>query len=90
LIVNDLEEEINEQTKGRKLKYKVNTNLSYGFLKNRIIRLLEENGDMETELKKLFKKHLVPIRPNRKYQRNNGKHRYRTKSKIFMNQKDSI
>ena len=90
LIVNDLEEEINEQTKGRKLKYKVNTNLSYGFLKNRIIRLLAENGDMETELKKLFKEHLVPIRPNRKYQRNNGKHRYRTKSKIFMNQKDSI
>ncbi len=90
LIVNDLEEEINEQTKGRKLKYKVNANLSYGFLKNRIIRLLEENGDMETELKKLFKKHLVPIRPNRKYQRNKGKHRYGTKSKIFKNQKDTI
>ena len=90
LIVNDLEEELNEQTKGRKLKYKVNTNLSYGFLKNRIIKLLIENGDMETELKKLFKEHLVPIRPNRKYQRNNGKHRYGTKSKIFKNQKDTI
>ncbi len=90
LIVNDLGEELNEQTKGRKLKYKVNTNLSYGFLKNRIIKLLIENGDMETELKKLFKEHLVPIRPNRKYQRNNGKHRYGTKSKIFKNQKDTI
>ena len=90
LIVNDLEEEIKEETKDRKLKYKVNTNLSYGFLKNRIITLLEENGDMETELKKLFKKHLVPIRPNRKYKRDTGKYRCRTKPKIFKNQKDTI
>ena len=90
LIVNDLEEEIREETKDRKLKYKVNTNLSYGFLKNRIITLLEENGDMETELKKLFKEHLVPIRPNRKYKRDKGKYRCRTKPKTFKNQKDSI
>ena len=90
LIVNDLEEEIKEETKDRKLKYKVNTNLSYGFLKNRIITLLEENGDMETELKKLFKKHLVPIRSNRKYKRDKGKYRCRTKPKTFKNQKDTI
>ena len=36
LIVNDLEDEIKELTKHRKLSYKINTNLSYGFMKNKI------------------------------------------------------
>jgi hypothetical protein len=90
LIVNDLEVEIQEQTKGRKFKYKVNSNLSYGFLKDRIIMLLQENGNMEEELKTLFKKHLVPIRPNRKNTRNHRKFRTRTKPKTFTNQKDTI
>ncbi len=90
LIVNDLEEEINEQNKGRKLKYKVNTNLSYGFLKDRIIALFQANEDVENELKTLFKKHLIPIRPLRNNKRNYGKYRTRTKPKTFTNQKDTI
>jgi hypothetical protein len=90
LIVNDLEEEIQEKTKDRKLRYKVNSNLTYGFIKNRIVTLLQENGDMEEELKILFKKHLVPIRPNRKNTRNHRKYRVRTKPKTFTNRKDTI
>jgi len=90
LIVTELEEEIQEETKDRKLKYKVNANLSYGFLKDRIISLLTDSRDVEKELKELFKKHLVPIRPNRKNKRNYGKYRRRTKPKTFTNQKDTI
>lgn len=90
LIVNDLEDEINEQNKGRKLKYKVNSNLSYGFLKDRIIALFQANEDVENELKTLFKKHLIPIRPLRKNKRDYGKFRRRTKPKTFTNQKDTI
>ncbi len=90
LIVNSLEEEIQEETKDRKLKYKVNSNLSYGFLKNRIIFLLEEGQAIEEELKLLFKKHLTPIRPNRKNERITGKYRTRYKPYVTKNHKDTI
>ena len=93
LIVSDLEDEIKEQTKNRKLNYKVNTNLSYGFLKNKIITLFFSNTDMEDivmQLKILFKQELVPIRPNRSNKRNIGKYRRREKPKVTKNQKDSI
>ncbi len=90
LIVKDLEEEIQTETKGRKFKYKVNTNLSYGFLKDKIIHLLQGENDMEEELKKLFKSQLIPIRPHRKFKRNYGKLRRRTKPKTYTNRKDSI
>jgi len=90
LIVSDLEEEIQIETKNRKLKYKVNSNLSYGFLKNRIIFLLEEGNNIEQELKLLFKQHLVPIRPHRNNERKVGKYRVRIKPLITKNQKDTI
>jgi hypothetical protein len=90
LIVNDLEEEIQIQTKTRKFRNKVNSNLSYGFLKNRIILLLEEGSDIEQELKFLFKQHLIPIRPRRNIERKVGKYRTRLKPKVTKNQKDAI
>jgi hypothetical protein len=93
LIVSDLEDEIKEQTKNRKLTYKINTNLSYGFLKNKIITLFFSNTDMEDivdQLKILFKQELVPIRPNRHNKRNIGKYRRREKPKVTKNQKDTI
>lgn len=93
LIVSDLEEELQEVTKNRKLAYKVNTNLSYGFLKNKIITLFFSDTDMKdiiSQLKILFKQHLIPIRPNRSNQRNIGKYRRREKPKCAKNQKDTI
>jgi hypothetical protein len=93
LIVSDLEDEIKEQTNNRKLTYKINTNLSYGFMKNKIITLFFSNKNMEDivdQLKILFKQELVPIRPNRSNKRNIGKYRRREKPKVTKNQKDSI
>ena len=40
-----------------------------------------------SELKELFKKHIVPVRPNRKYDRKTGKYRRREKHKSLKNRK---
>lgn len=93
LIVSELEDEINEQTKETKYKYKVNSNLSYGFLKGRIVTLFFSNNNMDEtidELKTLFKKHLVPIRPNRSFTRNSDKYRNRRKPRVTKNQRDAF
>jgi hypothetical protein len=93
LIVSELEEEMAKETQTRKYKYKVNKNLSYGFLKNRIIGLFINEEDIKTvisELKELFKKHLIPIRPNRSNKREIGKYRSRIKPVITKNQKDAL
>jgi len=93
LIVNEITDEINTETKGTKYSYKVNNNLSYGFLKNRIINLFFSNNGMDNTLKELrilFKKNIIPIRPNRFFQRNTGKYRKRLKPKVTKNQRDAI
>lgn len=70
LIARDVQEEINEDAKERKHIYKVNRNLSLGFMKDRIIDILMKNDDkyME-ELKDLFKIEPLPVRKNRKFPR---------------------
>src|SRR5690554_8035745 len=65
LIVSELEDELKENNQGKKYDYKINTNISYGLLKNRIVALFFDEKSSETniveELKALFKSHLVPI-----------------------------
>ncbi|HLS11623.1 MAG TPA: IS4 family transposase [Flavobacteriaceae bacterium] len=94
LIVSELEDELKENNQGKKYDYKINTNISYGLLKNRIVALFFDEKSTETniveELKVLFKSHLVPIRPDRKLERKPGKYRARIKPKIPKNQKDAI
>ncbi|MFD2292188.1 transposase, partial [Mariniflexile gromovii] len=93
LIVSELHEEMEKESKQLKYQYKVNSNLSYGFLKNRVLELFFSENDMEKvvfELKKLFKENKIPIRPNRSFERDSGKYRTRIKPKITKNQKDSI
>ena len=87
-----MEDELAEQNQRRQYNYKVNTNLSYGFLKNRILELLHDKQPLENvfrELQELFLKNTVPIRNNRTNPRNKGKFRARIKPKITKNQKDS-
>ncbi len=93
LIVGEINDELDEELTKNKYQYKVNSNLSYGFLKDRIITLFFSNKEMEiivSELKELFKKHTIPIRPNRKYERNTDKYRKRGKPKVLKNIKDAI
>lgn len=93
IIVNDLEEELKIQNQGKKYIQKINTNLSYGFLKNRILELLFKEAPLEqvfSELESLFLKNTVPIRENRKNKREVGKYRNRIRPLVLKNQKDAI
>ncbi len=59
IIGNNIKEEVAIENQFRKYEYKVNNNLSYGVLKDRIITLLFSEKDIEKttkELKILFKK----------------------------------
>lgn len=93
IILHDLEVDLKQKTEHRKYEYKINTNLSYGFLKNRILELLHQNGNLEKvfeELKIVFLKETIPIRNNRNNPRNVGKYRTRLKPKVTKNHKDAI
>lgn len=93
IIVNDLQQELKEKNQNRKYKYKINTNLSYGFLKNRILALLFKKAPLEQvfqKLKALFLANTIPIRNGRTNHRKMDKYRKRMKPKVTKNQKDSI
>lgn len=93
VMVNDLADELAVQNQGKQYDYKVNTNLSYGFLKNRVLDLLYRQAPIDKvfhELETLFLTHTVPIRNNRSVERHVGKYRARTRPKVTKNQKDAI
>lgn len=92
LIVGEINEELKIKT-NTKYVYKVNNNLSYGLLKDRIVSLFFSEAKTEiifTDLKELFRKHLIPIRPHRKFERYKDKYRNRQKPKIPKNMKDTL
>ncbi len=74
LIHWDLQEEVEaeNQRKGRTYPYQLNTNLSIGRLKDRLVTLLLEQGDVPTfydELKQQITRTMTPIRPGRNFPR---------------------
>jgi hypothetical protein len=55
-----------------------------------LVKLLTSEKEAEAtleELKTLFVKNVIPVRPNREYQRNPDKYRKRTKPKQFNNKR---
>jgi hypothetical protein len=93
VIVNDLEEELSIKNCNTKLDYKINKNLSYGFLKNRILELLFKDAPLEEvfkELENLFLQNTIPIRLNRNNKREVGKYKKRIRPVVIKNQKDAI
>ncbi len=93
VMVNDLEDELSIQNQGKKYNYKVNTNLSYGFLKNRIIDLLWQNAPLDKifqEMQTLFLKNTIPIRNNRTNSREVDKYKNKVKPIVTKNQRDAI
>lgn len=93
VIVNDLEEELAIKNCNTKLDYKINANLSYGFLKNRILELLFKEAPLEEvfkELENLFLQNTIPIRLNRNNKREVGKYKKRIRPVVLKNQKDAI
>ena len=93
VIVNDLKEELEIQNQGKKHIQKINTNLSYGFLKNIILELLFKEAPFDqvfNELESLFLKNTIPIRKNRNNERKVGKYRNRIRPLVLKKQKDAI
>ncbi len=87
IIMRDAQIELKKQKKYTKYEYKVNRNLSLGYMKNRIIKILTNNNpNYLKELKQLFKIEPVPIRPNRKFPRKENKHQ----KKFHINQKSTL
>lgn len=70
IIARDVLSEIKEQKKDAEYEYKVNRNLSLGYMKDRIVEILTSNSPKYfEELKQLFKIEPVPIRKNRSFPR---------------------
>jgi hypothetical protein len=86
LIHWDLQDEIERenQEKSRKYQYKLNTNLSIGRLKDRLVTLMLEQGDVQAfynDLKREMKRNMVPIRPGRHFPRTRKNHQKYTMTK---------
>ncbi len=82
-IISDIESEntqIDNQTKPRKYRYKVNRNYSIGVIKDKFIYLVLTSGDIELFFKQIeekLKKNLIPIKPGRTFARKkNSRYKY--------------
>ena len=92
LIEKQCAETINKINLRRKHNYKVNKNISWGALKNNIVRIFVKE-DPEQILKKLqsiFERNLEPIRLDRKYERVTKTRRLRGKYQTLTNYKRAI
>ncbi|QEC76281.1 IS4 family transposase [Mucilaginibacter ginsenosidivorax] len=93
IIVNGLDDDLERINEKRELTYKINTNVSYGLLKNRVLDLLCQKTPLDhiyKELEDLFIKHTIPIRNNRTNPRHTEKYRYKAKPKVTKNHRDTI
>ena len=78
LFMQEVEDEANEEGKKFKHKYKVNKNIGLGILKNRLIKALILNEDLDEfccYVKQRMKKSLIPVRPGRSFPRIKSKAR---------------
>lgn len=87
LFARDAQIELDKEKKSNKREYKINRNLSLGFMKDRVVKiLLSDNQNYIEELKRLFKIEPVPIRKGRKIPRIFR----RSNKKYFMNKKKAV
>lgn len=88
IFVSEAQDELKKQKKDTEYKYKINKNLSFGFMKDRFVRiLLEKNTDkLMKKMKELFKINPSPIREGRKFPRVYHK----TRKKFYMKKKRAI
>lgn len=93
LLIDDLNEELSNNRDETKYRYKINANMSYGILKNRILDIFlaeKEMDDLLVEIKDLLRMHTVPIRLGRKFNRNVGKYRRGIRPRVTGNVKDTF
>ena len=92
LIIEEAQQSANEKYNKRRYEYKINTSVSLGFLKYRILDLFINRGAKATleELEKILIEQVVPVRKNRKFIREHDKYRQRLKPPMFKNRKRTI
>ena len=92
LIIAEAQSEVKKKCSDRKYEYKINTSISLGFLKYKIIDLFTNKGAEKTlkELEQILVTQLVPIKNGRKFNRETEKYRRRTKPLMFKNRKRVI
>ncbi len=92
LIIEEAQQAANKKYKKRKYEYKINTSVSLGFLKYRILDLFTQKGGKATleALEGILIEQVVPVRKGRKFKREPGKYRQRTKPPMFKNRKRLI
>jgi len=87
IIARDVQPEIDESKLDAEHRYKVNKNLSLGFMKDKVVNILtSSNPKYMDELRGLFKIEPTPIRKGRKFPRNFSV----SKRKYNMNQKKAV
>lgn len=90
IIIQEINDELPQD---RQYEYKINTSLSYAFMKDKVISLLFSKQSMKRtkkELKILFLQNTIPIRPGRSMPRDLEKSRLRRNNKSPKNQKINI
>ena len=71
IFISEAQDELKKQKKDTEYEYKINKNLSFGFMKDRFVKiLLDKNADKSIkDLKELFKINPSPIRKGRSFPR---------------------
>lgn len=93
ILTKDAQAEVEEKYKHRKYEYKINSSLSLCFIREKLISIFTSDDNDEqilNELKTLFIRNVVPIRPGRKFSRNHEKYRHRVKPKQFQNRRTNL
>lgn len=87
IIIRDAQREMEMNKNETKYEYKINRNLSLGYMKDRIIKIMTSNNPRYIEeLKKLFQIEPIPVRKDRTFPRKEE----RKRKKYFMNKKEAI
>lgn len=90
ILMEDAQMEADKKYENRKYHYKINSSLSLGFIRERLVQLFSKKTETHTllkELEQLFIVNVIPIRPGRTNKREIDKYRQRTKPKQFKNRR---
>lgn len=88
IIALDSKEEMDKENRDREYDYKINRNLSLGYMKDRIVEIFtSDSPKYYEELKELFKMNPNPVRQGRKNPRNPQD---KNRRKYFMNRKRAV
>ena len=93
IFTEEAQQQVDEKCKDRKYYYKVNSSLSLGYIRERLIAIYCSKKEPEAimeELQELFIRNPIPIRPGRKNKREPDKYRQRTKPKQFNNRRNIL